>query len=160
MMEEIEDPVVRELFKHLNAQSLNDRMEEFFKNNCFEFHNGCDWTEADEQGMFCADEGEQSLENFALYKDYCGLIEDSLQEFCSKENLTQAQVFKRCQSASKESPFTEALLQMLLSASEYQLFALQMHLTWMAEKNTEETEEGKSGDGGDDDEHSSESKHK
>ena len=136
-MDEIDDPVVRWLFKHLNEESLNKRMEKFFKRHCFEFHDGCDWTEADESQFLMADEGEQSLENYDLYKRYTGIIEAALQDFCETEGLSQSEVFKTCQAASRESPMTEALLQMLLSASEYQLFALQMHLTWMAEKNSE-----------------------
>lgn len=66
--------------------------------------------------------GEHSIENFMLYKKYCSMIEDNLQEFLKKENINVTRLLDACQRVNEMNENFVASLDYILACTEYQDF--------------------------------------
>ena len=142
LVERLKDPLMQRLFLCLNSDGLNGRMEKFLNANCGLWSGTQDdFTE------------EQDLKQYELYQTYSSMIEEALEGFAEDEGMGHAELMKRCRAASAEDDLAKSLLDMLISASEYNLFAVQMSIMRHAQKLTgtgPPAAAGESKSGGDD----------
>mmetsp|Transcript_16216 Transcript_16216/g.23466 ORF Transcript_16216/g.23466 Transcript_16216/m.23466 type:complete len:126 (+) Transcript_16216:886-1263(+) len=74
------------------------------------------------------DSGEQTLKAYEVFQEYSSAIETKLEDFLSKEGLTEEELFFYIQKIYNEDPNSLTCLEYILSACDYQDF-LEMVLT-------------------------------
>jgi len=144
----VQDPVLRGLFKYLNREEVSKELEAFLTRYCHEF-----------TGNIGEDlSGEQGLKRYDVYTKYVSLLDRRMKAYCKEEGLSQKEVYALCVDACEpecKDELTSAMLDMLVSATQYQSFCLNFSsfkrfrdLRLPRESKSEEEEEGKFQDDG------------
>mmetsp|Transcript_22217 Transcript_22217/g.39292 ORF Transcript_22217/g.39292 Transcript_22217/m.39292 type:complete len:191 (-) Transcript_22217:160-732(-) len=120
---QIENPVVRELFYFLSSDRVSRELQDFLEDHCDLF-----------EGTLDDLTGEQDLERYSIYKEYTALLDGHMKEFCKEHGYSAKEVYEECNRACEKrddddengESLTRLLLDMLIAASEYQAFVVNM----------------------------------
>ncbi|GBG31213.1 Hypothetical Protein FCC1311_074342 [Hondaea fermentalgiana] len=121
IFDQIENEIVRELFYFLSCERVSKELQSFLQAHCHMF-----------EGDLSDLTGEQDLERFALYKEYTALLDGHMREFCTENGYSAKEVYEECDRACEKrdeeegESLTKLLLNMLIAASEYEAFVVNM----------------------------------
>mmetsp|Transcript_42892 Transcript_42892/g.55109 ORF Transcript_42892/g.55109 Transcript_42892/m.55109 type:complete len:368 (-) Transcript_42892:282-1385(-) len=109
-------PIVQAFAHHVMSKKYRDCVELFFKQKC---------------GMFRGvdPKAEQLLEYTEVYQGYVGLVEEQLEDFCVRHQVTSEDVFNEVQDVARVGDLDDEFLPAILRVAEYSYFMEQMVLT-------------------------------